>query len=79
VQPATIQIINRIVENGRIKDSLETRWLILEEKPREKVGYKVVFSEHRGEFGLGSVGSETDQHPVPCGFYGDFPTTLESL
>ena len=79
VRPTRIKVINRIVQEGKIRDSVETVWLVLEENPHEKDGYKVVFSEQQGMFGLASVGFETDQHPVLCGFYGDFPTTLSSM
>jgi hypothetical protein len=77
--PRPIQVIDRSVLNGKLKDSQEQVWLVLEERPTEKDGYKIVFSERRGAFGLASPGFATDQHPILCGWYGDFPTTLAAM
>jgi hypothetical protein len=79
IQPAKIEVIDRQAKDGKFVDSMASVWLILEERPREKNGYKIVFSERRGMFGLATSGFPTDRFPVLCGFYGDFPTTLESM
>jgi hypothetical protein len=77
--PVTIKVIHRKVLKGQIEDSVETVWLVLEERPSEKDGYKIVFNEQRGIFGLASIGFANDPYPVLCGYYGDFPTTLASM
>ena len=77
--PTLIKVIHRRVLNGEIEDSIETVWLVLEERPSEKDGYKIVFNEQRGLFGLASPGFPKDPFPVLCGYYGDFPTTLASM
>jgi hypothetical protein len=77
--PTIIKVIHRKVKNGQIEDSIETVWLVLEEDPVAKGGYKIVFSEDRGLFGLASVGFANNPYPVLCGYYGDFPTTLASM
>jgi hypothetical protein len=79
VPPRRMQVINRSVRNGVCEDSTETAWLVLEEEPGRKNGYKIVFSEQIGMFGLATRGFESDAHPVLCGYYGDFPTTLEAM
>jgi hypothetical protein len=79
VKPAEIQVINRAVREGKLTDSIETVWLVLKENPCQNDGYLIVFSEERAMFGLASVGFASDQHPVICGYYGDFPTTLASM
>ena len=79
VPPTKIDAIDRSVENGKLVDRIESVWLVLEESPSDEKGYKIVFSEGRGIFGLAGPGFPTDRHPVLCGFYGDFPTTLESM
>jgi hypothetical protein len=52
-------------------------WLVLEEIPEDKSGYKIVFDEKTGMFGLASEGfHELD---VFIGFYGSFLNTLEGM
>ena len=77
--PTRIHVIHRSVLKGKIKDSTETVWLVLEERPVERDGYKIIFNEQRGLFGLASSGCPNDPFPVLCGYYGDFPTTLASM
>jgi hypothetical protein len=79
VSPTAIRVIHRSVRDGRLEDAVEKVWLVLEENPLKKDGYKIVFNEQRGMFGLASNGFETDRYPILCGYYGDFPTTLESM
>ena len=47
-------------------------WLVLEEMPENRDGYKIVFSEEAGMFGLAVPGSPRD---VFLGFYGSFLDT----
>jgi hypothetical protein len=77
--PILINVIHRRVKKGKIQDSTETVWLVLEERPTQKDGYKIIFNEERGMFGLASTGFPNDPFPVLCGYYGDFPTTLASM
>lgn len=77
--PTVIKVTHRRVTKGKIQDSTETVWLVLEERPVEKDGYKIIFNERRGTFGLASSGFPDDPFPVLCGYYGDFPTTLASM
>ena len=77
--PTLIKMTDRKVLNGKVKDSIETVWLVLEERPGEQEGYKIIFNAARGLFGLASQGFPNDQFPVLCGYYGDFPTTLASM
>ena len=52
-------------------------WLVLEEDPKERKGYKIVFDDTKGLFGL-----STDQQEGPdlfLGFYGSFIETLKSM
>jgi hypothetical protein len=77
--PTLIKVIHRRVLNGKIKDSIEAVWLVLEERPPQTNGYKIVFNEERGLFGLASSGFPNDRCPVLCGYYGDFPTTLAGM
>jgi hypothetical protein len=77
--PTLIKVTHRRVLSGKIMDSTETVWLVLEERPSEKDGYKIIFNDQRGLFGLASLGFPNDPFPVICGYYGDFPTTLASM
>jgi hypothetical protein len=58
--PTVIKIIQRRVLCGKIKDSIEPVWLVLEERPSEKDGYKIIFDEQRRLFGLASPGFPND-------------------
>lgn len=52
-------------------------WLVLEEEPKTRGGYKIVFDEVSGQFGL----AITDQHgrDVFLGYYGTFLETLDGM
>lgn len=77
--PTIIKVTHRRVLNGEVQDSTEIVWLVLEERPVEKDGYKIVYNEERGLFGLASQGFMNDPFPGLCGYYGDFVTTLASM
>lgn len=78
VPPRKVKMINRLVKNGQIVDSIVDVWVVLEEIPRGD-GYWIFFDEDDGGFGLASKGFPTDNHPVICGYYGDFWTTLKGM
>ncbi len=42
-------------------------------------GYKIVFDEGRGSYGLATPGFPEDKYPVLYGFYGDFWTTFTAM
>lgn len=77
--PTLINVMHRCVENSQLQVSTEPVWLVLEERPSEKDGYKIIFNEQRKMFGLASTGFSDDPLPVVCGYYGDFLTTLASM
>jgi len=78
VSPYKTRMTNRLVQKGKIKDSVVEVWVVLEEEPRGD-GYIIFFDENYGNFGLATKGFKTDQYPVICGYYGDFWTTLEGM
>lgn len=78
VTPRRTKMINRLVQNGKIRDSLVEVWVVLEEVP-EGDGYTIFFDEKDGDFGLASKGFKTDPYPVICGYYGDFWTTFKGM
>lgn len=53
-------------------------WLVLEEVPETKGGYKIVFDEQRGKFGLATTDSRNELDAY-LGAYGTFLTALESM
>ena len=63
---------------GPIKDD-ETfdLWLVLEEDPETRNGYKIVFDETKKMFGLALV-DDRDRH-VFIGYYGTFMETLDAM
>jgi len=78
VTPRKTKMINRLVQNGKIIDSVVEVWVVLEEVP-DGDGYMIFLDESDGDFGLASKGFESDPHPVICGYYGDFWTTLKGM
>ncbi len=79
VRPDLIKVIDRRVEDGRIHDEVIDLWLILEERPKTRDGYKIVYDERARSFGLATQGFKEDSYPVLVGFYGDFWTTFEAM
>lgn len=51
-------------------------WLVLEESPEDRGGYKIVFDERSGLFGLAVPGQGRD---VFIGFYGTFLETYAAM
>ncbi len=54
-------------------------WLVLEEDPETKGGYKIIYDEKERMFGLACPGTEKDRRPIFIGYYGDFPDTYMSM
>ena len=53
-------------------------WLVLEEVPDTKSGYKIVFDENREEFGL-AIGDSRTGRDTFIGYYGGFLETLDGM
>lgn len=51
-------------------------WIVLEERPRTRQGYLIVFDERHGRFGLADWKDDT---PVLLGFHGSFLNTLRGM
>ena len=79
VDPVKITVIDRTVEDFKIKDVPFEAWLVLEEHPVTQDGYKIIASENGEDFGLAGIGIESDQHPILTGWYGDFWTTFKGM
>jgi hypothetical protein len=68
-----VEPVKRQYENSFKKGEELTLWLVLEECPEEPdTGYKIVFDEETGDFGLVTSGAF-------IGFYGTFLKTFESM
>jgi len=52
-------------------------WLVLEESPERKSGYKIVFDEKSRKFGLAI--KDTQNKNAFLGFYGTFLATLDAM
>lgn len=78
VMPSQTQMILRLVRNGKIKDSTVNVWVVLLERP-DGDGYIIFYDDARDQFGLASSGFNDDQHPVICGYYGNFWTTFKGM
>jgi hypothetical protein len=62
--------------NGMNGEKIEL-WLVLEEDPKERKGYKIIFDETQGIFGLATT--QQGGPDVFIGIYGTFMETLESM
>lgn len=51
-------------------------WLVFEESPEDRSGYKIVYGEEAGKFGLAVPGNGRD---VFIGYYGSFLDTYRSM
>lgn len=51
-------------------------WLVLEELPEDRSGYKIVYGEEAGAFGLAIPGNDRD---VFIGYYGSFLDTYRGM
>jgi len=51
-------------------------WLVLEETPEDRDGYKIVYGEEAGMFGLAVPGTARD---VFIGYYGSFLDTYRGM
>lgn len=65
---------HRMTFAGHAEGDTWDLWLVLEEQPETKSGYKVVFDEETKQFGLA-----TGTRNVFIGFYGTFVQTLEGM
>ena len=72
---ATLQGPNGSAQASTVKDV----WLVLEEEPETKDGYKIVYEEDADTFGLACEGLPTESYLVYLGSYGDFMTTLGAM
>jgi hypothetical protein len=54
-------------------------WLVLEEVPEERNGYKIVYDEESGMFGLAVPPVPGKCRDVFIGFYGDFLETYRNM
>ncbi len=79
IQPHKIRIIHRRVLDEKFDDEIIEVWLVLEEDKEKQEGYKIIYNESNGMFGLATDGFPTDQHPVLVGFYVDFWATFKAM
>ena len=77
VLPQKISVIVRSVKNGRLKDRIESVWLVGQENSSD--GYKIVMREADRQFGLASPGFSNDKHLVLAGWYGGLKSTFLSM
>lgn len=79
VEPRRTNVINRTVREGELRDSIASAWLVFEEDPVSGSGYKIVFDDEDGAFGLATRGFPQDAHLVMCGWYGDLLTAFVAM
>jgi len=66
----------RIYADGISGKTVEL-WLVLEEDPKGRKGYKIVFDEDKGWFGLAMT--QKNGPEMFLGYYGTFMETLEGM
>lgn len=81
VQPKRVQMgaMGASIPNpgGKAVDTTVWVWVVLEEDPVKRDGYKIVMEEDTREFGLAIL--LADGQPCYLGCYGDFMTTLQAM
>ena len=79
VAPQRCKFIHRFVRDGSVSDTIVDAWLVLEEEPSTRDGYKIIYDEQAKSFGLASPGFERDPHPCVVGLYGDFWAAFKGM
>jgi hypothetical protein len=79
VSPQRMRFICRRIKDGEIVGNTMDAWLVLEERPDTRDGYKIIYDEETNMFGLASPGWDTDPHPSVDGFYGDFWSAFKGM
>ena len=69
--------ILRVYEDTKQPPESVTLWLVLEEVPETSDGYKIVYDEQQGLFGLACPGVSGSE--VFLGYYGTFWETFEAM
>lgn len=64
-------------QGGKAVETTVWVWVVLEEDPVKRSGYKIVMEEDTREFGLAIL--DTNGQPYYLGRYGDFMTTLQAM
>lgn len=64
--------IKQIYEDSFVKGESLSLWLVLEENPDTKDGYKIIFGEESAQFGLAI-------QTIFIGYYGTFLETLAGM
>ncbi len=54
-------------------------WLVFEDYPETRIGYKIIYDENEGMFGLASPSTSKDEYPIFIGYYGDFIDAYMSM
>ena len=75
--PIRTRFISRSVHDGVVREALVDAWLVLEERPDTRDGYKIGYDDQTDEFGIASPGFAHDPHPCIVGWYGEFWTTFK--
>ncbi len=78
VQPKRVEMGVSIPNpGGKAVDTTVWVWIVLEENPMKRDGYKIVMEEDTREFGLAML--EANGQPYYLGCYGDFMATLQAM
>lgn len=70
--------IFKTFKDGSREGQLIDLWLNFEEDPDTKAGYKIVFDEGTGRFGLAADDSRTSES-IFLGYHGSFLETLKGM
>lgn len=76
VTPVLLEYYDPINARHDASASSITLWLVMEESPEDGGGYKIVYDEQVGMFGLAVAGTERD---VFIGLYGTFLETYAAM
>ncbi len=79
VAPRRIHALFKTVRDERVEALPQTVWLVLEECPAAKDGYKIVFDENREAFALAFADSSPEARPCIVGYYSDFWSAFQGM
>jgi hypothetical protein len=79
VPPQRMRFTRWFVGDGAVAFTNIDAWLVLEERPKTSDGYKIIYDEQTGKFGLALRGWYSDPYLSVDRFYGDFWSAFNAI
>ena len=79
VSPQRMTFTHWFVGNTGVTYANIEAWLVLEERPKTLDGYKIIYDEQTGKFGLALRGWNNDPYLSVDTFFGDFWSAFNAI